>query len=93
MSGDDYWRRPEPGNAANSAESAAPHYAGPPETVPAAPDWQPGWTPPHQPPRRLPELDHDAIDRAEQRADRFTYAVALAAGIMLLIVACAQWRG
>ncbi|MDI1460024.1 translation initiation factor 2 [Catellatospora sp. KI3] len=92
MSGDDYWRRPEPGDAAAGAESTPSGYPGPPRTGPAAPDRQPAWTAPHQPPRRLPELDHDELDRAEQRADRFTYAVALAAGVVLLIVACAQWR-
>ncbi|MBV1849213.1 translation initiation factor 2 [Catellatospora tritici] len=93
MSGDDYWRRPEPGDSAANAECAPSRYSGPPQAEPATPDWQPARTPPHQPPRHLPELDHDAIDRAEQRADRFTYAVALAAGVVLLIVACAQWRG
>jgi hypothetical protein len=38
------------------------------------------------PPRLLPEIDNDALDRAENDAMNVTYAVALAALGLLLII-------
>jgi hypothetical protein len=40
------------------------------------------------PPRQLPPQDHAAIDAAERAAQRVTWAVAAAAGIIALIVIC-----
>ena len=58
----------------------------------APPGWHPEITPRTVPPRRLPELDHEAIDLAEERADRFTNVLGIVAGVVLILIACVQWR-
>jgi type VI protein secretion system component VasF len=40
------------------------------------------------PPRQLPPQDHTALDAAERAARRVTWAVAAAAGVIALVVAC-----
>ncbi|GAA1361850.1 translation initiation factor 2 [Catellatospora chokoriensis] len=89
---DDQWRRPAPSAGGADAEHAAAAYPGPPPAVPPPPGWHPEVTPRTVVPRRLPELDHDAIDLAEERADRFTNALGIAAGVVLILIACVQWR-
>jgi hypothetical protein len=60
--------------------------------VPPEPGWRPAVQRHPAPPRRLPDIDHEAVDLAEVRADRFTNALGIAAGVILIIVACVQWR-
>jgi hypothetical protein len=41
-------------------------------------------------PRPLPWVDHDAVDDAEARATRFTYAIGLSALTVLLTITCSR---
>lgn len=89
---DEPWRRPD-GAADDAAdEHAAQAYPGPPAAVPPPPAWHPEVARRTTPPRPLPQLDHDEIDDAERRADRFTNVLGIAAGLVLILVACVQWR-
>ncbi|MEV0454626.1 hypothetical protein [Catellatospora methionotrophica] len=89
---DDQWRRPTPSDSGADADRAEAAYPGPPPAVQPPPGWHPAVAPRTVAPRPLPALDHDAIDLAEERADRFTNALGIAAGIVLILVACVQWR-
>lgn len=78
------WRRPDPPAGKPS------DYSGPPvgEAPPA--DWRLPVPEPTAPPRELPDIDHDAVDDAEQKAARFTYAIAFVALGVITLVVC--WR-
>ncbi|HEX5595034.1 MAG TPA: translation initiation factor 2 [Micromonosporaceae bacterium] len=90
---DDFWRRPDPAElpseaaaAAGRADAEAPSYPGPP----VAPAPRPGWRPPMvvqpPPPRQLPAQDLDRLDAEERGARTVTYAIGIAAGVVLLVV-------
>jgi len=61
-------------------------YPGPPAAPAADPAWRPSQHNPIPAPRQLPELDNAAIDEAERRAARLTYAVGLAALAIVLVM-------
>ncbi|MEV4415104.1 translation initiation factor 2 [Catellatospora sp. NPDC049609] len=90
--GDEQWRRPDPDAGESDAARAAQAYPGPPQQIPPPPGWHPEVERRTTPPRRLPEVDHDALDLAEDRADRFTNLLGIVAGVVLILVACIQWR-
>ncbi|GAA1639030.1 translation initiation factor 2 [Catellatospora bangladeshensis] len=90
--GDEQWRRPAPGADDAGAERSAQTYPGPPAAIPPPPGWHPEPARRLTPPRPLPEIDDDALDLDEDRADRFTNVLGIAAGIVLILVACIQWR-
>ncbi len=90
--GDEQWRRPAPGAGEADGKPAAAAYPGPPAAIPPPPGWHPEPAQRFAPPRRLPELDDDAIDLDEDRADRFTNVLGIVAGVVLILVACIQWR-
>ncbi|WP_243710426.1 hypothetical protein [Micromonospora sp. KC213] len=63
-------------------------YHGPPPTTAPPPGWRP---PVHfraTPPRTLPPQDMEAMDAAEQQAQRVTHALGAAAGLVLLVLLC-----
>lgn len=91
-SGDEQWRRPAPDTGEPGDERAASAYPGPPAAIPPPPGWHPELAPRTTPPRRLPVLDDDEVDLDEDRADRFTNLLGIAAGVVLILVACIQWR-
>lgn len=82
--GDIVWRRPESG--ARSPD----RYDGPPAPAPIPADFRPPVEEPTAAPRPLPSLDHDAIDAAERRAALLTYALALAALAITILIACSR---
>lgn len=82
--GDFLWR--PPGSDVGPPE----RYPGPPAADPPQPGWHPQFREATAPPRPLPQLDHNAIDLAEQRAARVTYAIGAAALAVLVLLAC--WR-
>lgn len=90
--GDEQWRRPAPDAGETGGERAAQSYPGPPAAVPPPPGWHPEPVRRRTPPRPLPEVDDDAVDLDEDRADRFTNMLGIAAGVVLILVACIQWR-
>ncbi|WDZ86681.1 translation initiation factor 2 [Micromonospora cathayae] len=92
-SDDDYWRRPPPGEspppvAPRPPAAPASGYTGPPPSTAPPPDWRPPVHVQPAPPRRLPAQDADALDAAEQRAQRVTYGIGILAGAVLLVVVC-----
>jgi hypothetical protein len=90
--GDEQWRRPAPDAGEPGAERRAQAYAGPPSAIPPPPGWHPELERRFTPPRPLPVLDHEQIDLAEDRADRFTNVLGIVAGVVLILIACIQWR-
>lgn len=82
VSADIPWSRP-----GGDEEPPPEAYPGPPQTVPADPDWQVPVTETTAPPRPLPAVDHEALDLAEDNAAKVTYAVGLAALGLLVIIA------
>ncbi|WP_162908199.1 hypothetical protein [Allorhizocola rhizosphaerae] len=78
------WRRPEPG------PPPPDRYGGPPAPTPPPADFHVVAEEPTAPPRTLPALDDDAIDTAEQRAARLTYALGLTALSIMVLIACSR---
>jgi hypothetical protein len=68
----------------NPAASGA--YPGPPAAPSPDPAWRPERHDPVPAPRRLPQLDDAAVDEAERRAARVTYAVGLAALAIVFVL-------
>nr|WP_091254277.1 hypothetical protein [Micromonospora matsumotoense] len=63
-------------------------YAGPPPTTPPPPGWRPPVHLEATPARTLPAQDMEAMDAAEQRAQRVTWSVGAVIGIVLLLLLC-----
>ncbi|MEH0984617.1 hypothetical protein [Micromonospora sp. CPCC 205556] len=63
-------------------------YAGPPPTTPPPAGWRPPVHLQAAPPRALAPQDMEAMDAAEQRAQRLTYVIGAAAGVVLLLLLC-----
>jgi hypothetical protein len=63
-------------------------YPGPPPTTPPPPGWRPPVVVRPRAPRQLPPQDHAELDAAERAARRVTWAVAIAAGVIALVVVC-----
>ncbi len=84
--GDIVWRQPEPD------KHQPDRYEGPPPQAPLPSDFHLSVEEQPAPARQLPALDHDAIDDAEGRATRLTYAVAFTAVAVMILVACWHLR-
>ncbi len=77
----------------DSERQRASGYTPPPPTVPPPAGWQPPRLLTPAAPRELPDQDHAAIDRAEERARAVTAVVgiiATAVVIALLLVLCGR---
>ncbi|MGV9978722.1 hypothetical protein ACWDUH_13680 [Micromonospora wenchangensis] len=84
------WAGPADGSATGlpAGRAGTAGYAGPPPTTPPPPGWRPPVHLAATPARALPAQDMEAMDAAEQQAQRVTWSVGAVVGVVLLVLLC-----